>query len=409
MPGTVPHMARDALRRVAPWIGAVALLAMLGAALVMEAHREISDPGDSDSIALVAGGRLVIADPQHLYSPAAQERAEAVLLEIPPSDHFLAPFTNIAAGALILSPLAHTDLWTASEIAVLTSTLLFAMALLMAFRFLAPVSSRPLRLAIAVAAALSVPTVVAIVQWDSLMAVALLWSVLLAGRRRYGLAGLVLATLILKPQVLWLVVPALVAARSWRYLGGLLVGSAVWIAVSVVITGPDGFVALAQLVAGNYPGQSNRSIGIPSLISAATGSGEMGFIAAGCLGGIAAILLLWRGDFLRGRPVAAVTIGVVLSLLCSPHVTIEDFMLCVLPIALIARRWPFLALAEALAISAVEVVQLQLPSGAQHLQPFLLVVIAVSTLLAVRPVPSISPGRATDPRLRNRGAGAISA
>jgi hypothetical protein len=221
---------------------------------------------------------------------------------------------------------------------------------------------------------------------------------------------LVLATLMLKPQVLWLVVPALVAARSWRYLGGLLVGSVVWIAVSVVITGPHGLVALTQLVAGNYPGQSNRSIGIPSLISAATGSGEVGFIAAGCLGGIAAVLLLWRGDFLRGQPVAAVAIGVVLSLVCSPHVTIEDFMLCVLPIALIARRWPLLALAEAVAISAVEVVQLQLPSGAQHLQPFLLVVIAVSTLLAVRPVvPSTSAGRATDPRLRNRGAGAISA
>jgi Glycosyltransferase family 87 len=409
MPGTVPCMDRVALRRAAPSIAAVVLVAVLGAALVMEAHREITDPGDSDSIALVTGGRLVIADPQHLYSPVAQERAEAILLHIPPADHFLAPFTNIAAGALILSPLAHADLWTASEIAVLTSTLFFAMALLLAFRFLAAVSSRPLRSAIAVAAVLSIPAVEAIVQWDSLMTVALLGSVLLAERRRYGWAGLLLATLVLKPQVLWLVVPALVAARSWRYLAGLLVGSALWVAVSLVITGPQGFLALIHLVAGNYPGQSNRSIGLPSLVSVATGSGEVGFIAAGCLGGIAAALLIWRGDVVRGQPVAAVAIGLVLSLLCSPHVTIEDLMLTVLPIALIARRWPFLALAEAVAISVVEVVQLQLPTGVQHMQPFLLAVIAVSTLLAVRPaVTSTSAGRVGDPRLRNRGAGAIS-
>jgi hypothetical protein len=135
----------------------------------------------------------------------------------------------------------------------------------------------------------------------------------------------------------------------------------------------------------------------------------VGFIAAGCLGGIAAALLLWRGDVVRGQPVAAVAIGLVLSLLCSPHVTLEDLMLTVLPIALIARRWPFLALAEAVAISVVEVIQLQLPTGVQHMQPFLLAVIAVSTLRAVRPVlTSTSAGRVGDPRLRNRGAGAVS-
>jgi len=56
---------------------------------------------------------------------------------------------------------------------------------------------------------------------DSLMTVALLGSVLLAERRKYGWAGVLLATLILKPQVLWLVVPALIAARSWRLPRGV--------------------------------------------------------------------------------------------------------------------------------------------------------------------------------------------
>jgi hypothetical protein len=364
------------------------LVAVLGTALVMEAHREVTDPGDSDAIALVAGGRLVVSDPTNLYSPVAQERTEAVLLHIPARDHFIAPFTNVAAGALLLSPFAHTDLWVATEISVFVSTLLFALALLLAFRLLAPVSSGSVQLAIAIATVMNIPAVEAIVQWDSLMTVALLGSVLLAGRRQYGWAGLVLATLILKPQVLWLVVPALIAARSWRYLGGLLAGSAAWIAVSVVITGPAGFAAFLNLVASTYPGQTDRSIGLPSLVSAVTGSGGAGFVTAACLGAIAvAVIFRFRG-VLRGRPVAAVAVGLDLSLLCSPHVTTEDFMLVALPIALIARRWPLLALGEAIAISVVEIVQLQLPSGAQHLQPFMLAAISVTTLLSVRHVAS---------------------
>ena len=64
------------------------LVAVLGSALIMEAHREITDPGDSDAIALVTGGRLVASDPSHLFSPVAQERTEARLLHIPADDHF---------------------------------------------------------------------------------------------------------------------------------------------------------------------------------------------------------------------------------------------------------------------------------------------------------------------------------
>jgi hypothetical protein len=396
-------------RRAAAWIGVVLLTAVLGTALILEAHRETIDPGDSDAIAFVTGAHLVVSDPQELYSPQAQERVEGALLNLPPTTYFLDPYSNIAAGALLLSPLAHVSLRTATAIGVLASTLLFGVALLLALRALAPVRSRPLRAAIAVACVLCIPAVEAIFQWDSLMTVALLGSVLLAARGHRGWAGLLLATLILKPQVIWLVLPALVAARSWRYLAGLLVGSIGLIGLSVLITGPRSLVALTRLVAGNYPGQSNSSIGLPSLVSAATGSGEAGFIAAACLGAIATGLLLWRRELLRGRPVAAVAVGVVLSLLCAPHVTTEDLMLMVVPIALIARRSAVCALIEAVAISAVEVVQLQLPIAAQHLQPVLLGVIAASTVLAVAPgtVPTWMR-RETPPSLGNRGSRALS-
>jgi hypothetical protein len=115
---------------------------------------------------------------------------------------------------------------------------------------------------------------------------------------------------------------------------------------------------------------------------------------------------------MRGRPVAAVALGVVLSLLCSPHVTTEDFMLAVLPMVFIARRWPLIALWEAVAISAVEVVQLQLPAADQHLQPFLLTVIAASTVIAVRRrpmAPSTAPTQHRGVRLQpSRGVESVS-
>jgi hypothetical protein len=348
-------------------------------------NREVVDPGDSDSIAFAAGARLVLSDPQHLYVPQAQERVEASLLHIPPADHFLAPFTNIAAGALILSPLSSVDLATETSIVVVISTVLFAFALLLMRRLLAPVSSRPMRLAIAAATMMCIPAVEAVVQWDSLLTVALLGSVLLAERRRYGWAGLLLATLVLKPQVVWLVVPAVVAARSWRYLGGLVLGCAVWLAVSTFIAGPAALVALAQLIGSSYPGQAGIGVGIPSLISAATGNGVIAFIAAGGLGVIAAAGLLSRRELFRGRPLAAVAIGVSLSLLCSPHVSLEDLMLLTVPVAFIARTWPKVALGEALAISAAELVQLQFAVGDRHLQPVVLAIIASSAVLALLP------------------------
>jgi hypothetical protein len=397
----MPGMRKVALRRAAPWIAVVAVLAVLGAGLVIESHREASDPGDSDAIAFASGAQLVIANPQHLYDPAAQRRVEGDLLNIPRGTAFIDPFTNIAAGALVLSPLAHVDLWTASEIEVVISVLLMAGAFLLMLQLLSPLTSRPLRVLIATSAVISVPAVSAVIQWDSLMTVALLGSVLLVQRRHPEWAGVLLATLVLKPQVVWLVIPALVAARSWRYLAGLLAGAAAWIGVSLFVAGPQAMVALGRLIAQSYPAQADNSVGLPSLVSALTGNGALGFVAAAGFGVLATAMLLWKRDLFRDQPVAAVSLGIVLSLLCAPHVNAEDLMLVALPLALLARTRPLLALVESLAFSLAALVQLQLPVGDRHLEPFVLVARAVSLLLTHRaPHKDVAANRSRVPRLR---------
>ena len=57
-----------ALRRAAPWIGVLMLLVLLAGAFILETHREVTDPGDSDAIAFVTGAHLMVSDPEQLYS-----------------------------------------------------------------------------------------------------------------------------------------------------------------------------------------------------------------------------------------------------------------------------------------------------------------------------------------------------
>lgn len=364
------------------------LLGVLGGALLAEAAREISDPGNSDSIALSAGAHLAATDPHHLYDPAAQIHMEASLLHIPAQDRFLATFTNLAAGAAMLSPLARFDLRTGSAALAAGSVVLFALAMLLMLRLARGVEPRELRLSLALAAVLCIPAVDAIIQWDSLLTAALLGCALLAEHRRPIAAGALLSVLVLKPQVMWLAVPALIAARSWRLLAACLAGACAWVGASVAITGPGGLAALARLMLHQYVGETGRSVGVPSLVADVAGGGA-GFVVAGLLGIVVTAVLLARGGALRGRPVEALAAGVTLSLLCAPHVNPQDLMLLALPLAVLARRSALQALGFALAVSAASVLQLSLPEAMRHLEPFVLAAVTASVVRLV-----LSPWRA---------------
>jgi hypothetical protein len=369
----------DGARRRLALVAAVVVVAILATLLVLEVHREVSDPGNSDFIAFATGARLVTSDPQHLYSAQAQASLQAVLLHIPPSGGFLAFYANLPAGALVLSPLAPLDLHTGAAVAAIVSLLLFGGSLVLAMRLLEGIMSRPLRALIAVSSVFSVPAIDAVVQWDSLLTCAALVSVLLALRKRHLMAGIVLATLVLKPQTVWLVLPALAAAQSWRYLGGFVLGAAAWVGASIAIAGAGSLVAMMQLTARQEVADASRSIGIPSLVAATTGSGAAGFVAAAILGVGATVLIIATGRrWLRGRPIVAVALGIPLSLLCAPHVSAQDVMVAAPTLLLVARRRPVVAATEALAFSAVGLIQQAVWLPARHLQPLVLLIVAAT-------------------------------
>ena len=58
-------------------------------------------------------------------------------------------------------------------------------------------------------------------------------------------------------------------------------------------------------------------------------------------------------------------------------------MLAAVPLAVVARAWPRIAIAEALAISAVFQVQLALPSPLRHFEPLVLAALACTAAAAM--------------------------
>ena len=75
-------------------------------------------------------------------------------------------------------------------------------------------------------------------QSDGLMLLAATLAIEALAGGRPVFAGLLLAPLLLKPQLVWLVPPALIVARQWRMLGALAAGAVVVLLGSVAVAGP---------------------------------------------------------------------------------------------------------------------------------------------------------------------------
>jgi hypothetical protein len=71
-------------------------------------------------------------------------------------------------------------------------------------------------------------------------------------RRRDFWAGMWIAGMLLKPQVLILLVPALILTRRWRVIEGFSAGAGLVLAGSMLLAGPAGLLNLARLIL-SYP------------------------------------------------------------------------------------------------------------------------------------------------------------
>ena len=239
------------------------------------------------------------------------------------------PYLNPPELAWVVTPLSFLPYSVAASI----WTGLLAGAFALIFTIVAP-GRGPVRLIHGVAASTLLPVFVGVLFGQVCLlvvaGVALSWWLLSRGRP--WLAGLALSLLILKPQIAFLVPPALLLAGYWRVAVAWLTISVPLGIVTLLATGTAVFHHMSQslnLVSG-VPGpiQSSllRLLPIPVAI-----------IAIAAVLGVS-ILALWRAR--GGDPSLPIAIGLISSVLVTPYVNFYDLSALVLAAWLILRTHP---------------------------------------------------------------------
>jgi hypothetical protein len=366
------------------WWRVAALLAALGVAETSaQAVRGWRNAEHTDYVAFATAGRVLNAGSQCIYCLATEAHAQVRLLGHP-LDIGLNQFANPPLAAWVLRPVAALPLSSGAGLFLVASLLALVGAALLLSRLLP--ADRPGRRRLIAACAVTVaPGVGALtyIQWDPLLLLAAAGALVLCRRGDRVAAGALLSVLLLKPQTVWLVVPALLIAGRPRTLAGFCAGAAAWVATSVAIVGVGGVGEWARS-AQTYVGESWKTAGVPGLVVQVTGHSSFA-APSGALCAVAAVALMWRfRTRLRSDPALAVATGLALSLLAAPHVFSADLMLLAPLLVVLARHRADLAIAAAAALWAVDLLQ-EPPAGAAAHALGLAVVGAVIAAALSRP------------------------
>ncbi len=356
----------------------MALAVVGGADAVAQAVRGWRFVEHTDYVAFATAGRVLNAGSRCVYCLPTEARAEIGLLGHPP-DNGVIPYANPPLAAELLRPVAALPLSTGAALFLAVSLLAVVVAALLLSRLL-PALPPSRRLLIAACAMTVAPGLAAFtyIQWDPLLVLAAAAAVVLLGRGDRLAAGAVLSLLLVKPQLAWLLVPALLVAGHRRTLVGLLAGAGVWVATTLAIVGAGGVGEWYRSNVRMDVGDSGKTVGVPGLIVQLTGHTGVAFpVAVIC--GLGAVILLWRlRSRLRADPALAVATGLALSLLAAPHAFATDLMLLAPLVVLLARRRPEAAIAASAAVLVADLLQSASPGAAGHA----LVLIVVSGAVA---------------------------
>ena len=375
--------------------GGLALLG--GAEALAQAARGWRYVEHTDYVAVATAGRVLNAGSSCIYCLPTEAAAQTALLGHPP-DIGVMPYANPPLAAEALRPLAALPLQSSAGVFLLLSLVALAVAALLLVRGLLPAVPRGRGLVVAGCALTLGPAMSAFtyVQWDPVLVLAAAGALLLALRGEGLAAGAVLSLLLVKPQLAWLVIPALLIAGHRRILGGLLAGAGVWAVSTVVIVGVAGLGDWYRSNVQMDVGDSWKTAGVPGLLVQLTGRSGVAFpMAVMC--GVVAVALLWRvRSRLRVDPALAIAAGLALSLLAAPHVFGADLLLLAPLVVLLARHRPTAAIAVAACLQLLELLWPTPAAAPAHA----LELAAVAWLIAA----SLSPVR---PRAAEEVAGGL--
>jgi alpha-1,2-mannosyltransferase len=318
---------------------------------VVDLHMAFGGGTAVDYLAIASAGRLVHAGSSCVYCTVPLAAMQAQLLGYVPatSGTFPIPFVNPALMAWLVQPLAMLPLQTGADVFIAANVAAMALSALILVRRVRPALGGLLAtcLVVTMVFSLEAGTGILLGQSDGLMLLAATLAIEAVDHRRPVLAGLLLTPLLLKPQLVWLVPPALIAARQWRMLLALTAGAALVLLGSIAISGPQNAAGLIS--APTYAHLDLQSNSIPTLLARPLGSNAAAWVVALVLAAVAVGGMAVMRARLRADPVLTVAVGIGLSVLLSPHLGDYSLMLLAVPVAVVAPRAQTLVLGLAAA------------------------------------------------------------
>jgi hypothetical protein len=361
-------------------VGAVALVGLL-----VQLTWALDAPPKTDYLPFATGARMLHSDPGCMYCSDAQAATQAAILGYVPTAGFPKPFVNPPLVAWVLQPLAGLPLRTGLLVLLLVALGALAVAARLADRLLPQTMPGAARLVLLIGGLLSLPAVTAVglAQWAPLLVLAALGALAALRRDRQVLAGVLLSVLLIKPQTVWLVLPALVVARSWRVLLGVAAGAAGWLLTGLALVGPGQMLELPRLIVQRHVDEAFRTAGVPGMVTDLTGSGTAAFLAAAVLAGGAVAVALALRSRLRAEPGLAIGLGIAASLAFAPHVFPDDLMLLTVTAVVWARFAPGAAMAGVLGLSVAYALDAWLPGAMAPATVFAVLGVAVGATVSV--------------------------
>jgi len=332
----------------------IALYAAIAVAFIARSvNGALSMPANSDWVAFAVGAHLLRSG-GCLYCVGSQIAATHSM-GLAPGDG-INPFVSLPPVGFIFEPLAMLPPLEgiAATLAVCSAT--FAGAVALTWRLLPAGWSQLHRVGGALVSAGSVVGLVAFLQWQWVMVLALLITLALQRRGRCVWAGIALSLLLVEPQVIWLALPMLLAAREWRTVTGFMLGASGWLAASLMLVGPSQLARWPGFLLQTHLNDAFRGVGLPALAASIANSGAAAFWTSAVLAAAACALAYVLRRKLRGHPSHALALGVVLSLVAAPHIYAQDLAVLALPCIVVAARRGDVALLIMIALSAISAI-----------------------------------------------------
>jgi Glycosyltransferase family 87 len=354
--------------------------------LVIQPVRALRDLADTDFVNFVAAAR-VLRWGACLYCIAPQEAASRAVVGGPLTSHIVV-FVSPPVVAAAFTPLAGFDPHAALAIFLIISLAAMASAGWLIARRWLPNLSMPQRVALVTAGVASAPAAwgIAIGQLDPVLFLALVAGITIA--RRHPLAGGVLiGALAIKPQLFVLIPVALIIGWNWRVVAGAMITVAGLALSTLLLMGWTHLLDWPRFVMSQYDTVPSQSISVPLGISRLMGSATLTATLSLLLFGVG-IVVLWRRRGQLSDAGTAVSLGLILTMLASPHLLAYDSLFLTMPLTWMARRNWARALALTLALSPAYLVDSFIAPavsragsvGTSVLEPLLLVGIAVAVV-----------------------------